>query len=215
MLTILGYLDGFLLGAATTLWVGVVAALLGTGFGVILLLLRSARLKPICFVVDLYVSFARGTPLLIQIFLAYYVLPGLAGIDLRPLTAGIIALSLNSGAFVSESLRGGVVAIPRGQFEAAHMLHLPARTVICRIVAPQLLRITSPALVNEFTMLIKASALLSTITVVELTRTAELVMNETYRPVETLVLTATAYFTIIFPLSLGARKLESRLRGAS
>lgn len=208
---VLGHFDRLLLGAATTLWVGMVAALLGSGIGIILLLLRSARLKPLSLAVSLYVSFARGTPLLIQIFLAYYVLPSLAGIDLAPLAAGILALSLNSGAFVSEVLRGGLSAIARGQFEAAHVLQLPRWTLAMRIIAPQLLRTTSPALANEFTMLIKASALLSTITVVELTRTAELVMSETYRPVETFLLAALVYFALIFPLSLGVRTLERRL----
>jgi ABC-type amino acid transport system permease subunit len=154
----------------------------------------------------------RGTPLLVQIFLVYYALPGLTGIDLRPFTAGVLALSLNSGAFAAEIIRGGLTRVPHGQYEAADALGLPRFVTWFKIILPQVLRSILPPLVNEFTLLVKASTLLSVITVVDLTRTAQNIMNTTYRPVEAFIIAAALYFIMLFVLSTLARQLENRNR---
>jgi polar amino acid transport system permease protein len=157
-----------------------------------------------------YLSFVRGTPLLIQIFLIYYALPGLIGIDVPAFTAGVIALSLNSGAFTSEILRGGLSAIAPGQLEAAQALGLSRFDVWSRVILPQLARLVLPPMVNELAMLVQASALLSVIAVVDLTRAAQNVMNTTYRPVEALTVAAVIYFVALFVLGHSARALERR-----
>jgi len=168
-----------------------------------------SSLKLIKYLAEIYISIFRGTPLLLQIFFIYYALPGLLGIDLPPFMAGVLALSLNSGAFVTEVLRGGISAIPHGQFEGAKALGLKRRVIWGRIILPQVFIMILPPLTNELTMLVKASPLLSVITVVELTRTAQQIMMLTYRPVEVMLAAAMLYFVICFALT----RLTHRLKG--
>jgi polar amino acid transport system permease protein len=170
--------------------------------------MRMSRLKVINSIAGIYISLIRGTPLLVQIFFIYYALPGLIGIDFNPFVAGVLALSLNSGAFVTEILRAGISAIPRGQMEAAKALGLRRAVVWSRVILPQVFAVILPPLTNEFTMLVKASPLLSVITVVELTRTAQQIMIYTYRPVEVMLAAAALYFVICFLLSTISRRLE-------
>ena len=197
-------------GALITFQVSIIGAFLGIGVGLILILMRMSRLKVINLIARIYISLIRGTPLLVQIFFIFYALPGLMGIDLNPFIAGVLALSLNSGAFVTEILRAGISAIPRGQMEAAKALGLKRMVIWSRIILPQVFALVLPPLTNEFTMLVKASPLLSVITVVELTRTAQQIMIYTYRPVEVMLAAATLYFVICFLLSTFSRRLERR-----
>jgi polar amino acid transport system permease protein len=197
-------------GALITFQVSLIGALLGIGVGLTLIIMRLTGLRVFDTVARIYISLIRGTPLLVQIFFIYYALPGLVGIDLNPFIAGVLALSLNSGAFVTEILRGGISAIPRGQLEAAKALGLRRPVIWSRIILPQVFALILPPLTNEYTMLVKASPLLSVITVVELTRAAQQIMMVTYRPVEVLLATATLYFLICFLLSSLTRRLERR-----
>jgi len=196
-------------GALITFEISLIGALLGIVVGFILILMRMSPLRPIKYLAEIYISIFRGTPLLLQIFFIYYALPGLLGIDLPPFIAGVLALSLNSGAFVTEVLRGGIGAIPRGQFEGAKALGLKRRVIWGRIILPQVFIMILPPLTNELTMLVKASPLLSVITVVELTRTAQQIMMLTYRPVEVMLAAAMLYFVICFALT----RLTHRLKG--
>ena len=163
-------------------------------------------------IVRIYISFVRGTPLLVQILLIYYALPGLLRIDLPAYAAGVLALSLNSGAFVVEILRGALSSIPQGQHEAAQALGLPPFVAWRHVIVPQLLRHSLAPMLNELTLLVKASALLSVITVVELTRVAQNTMNTTFQPVEAFVTAGSFYFLILFALASLARVVERRLR---
>jgi len=204
-------LDQFLSGATTTLCVALLGALFGLGVGFGLLLLRTGRWAPLQSLARLYLSFVRGTPLLVQIFLIYYALPGLVGIDLPPFGAGVIALSLNSGAFASEILRGGLSAIPRTQFDAAQALGLSSFDEWFRVILPQLARLVLLPMLNELVLLVQGSALLSVISVVDLTRAAQNVMNATYRPFEALTCAAFIYFIGLFALSHGTRGLRRKV----
>ena len=198
-------------GALITFEISLIGALLGIIVGFILVLMRMAPFKPIKYLAEIYISFFRGTPLLLQIFFIYYALPGLLGIDLPPFIAGVLALSLNSGAFVTEVLRGGISVIPPGQFEGAKALGLKKRVIWGRIILPQVFIMILPPLTNELTMLVKASPLLSVITVVELTRTAQQIMISTYRPVEVMLAAAVLYFVICFALNKLTHQLKGRL----
>ena len=197
-------------GALITFQVSVIGALLGIGVGLVLALMRLSSLTAINLPAIVYIILIRGTPLLVQIFFVYYALPGLLGVDLPAFVAGVMALSLNSGAFVSEIIRGGISMIPRGQLEAARALGLKTAIIWCRVILPQVFVMIIPPLTNEFTMLVKASPLLSVITVVELTRKAQQIMILTYRPVEVMIAAATLYFVICFLLSTLTRRLEHR-----
>ena len=156
-----------------------------------------------------YISFIRGTPILVQIFLVYYVLP-VFGLNLGPFTAGIIAITLNSAAFVTEILRGGLASVPIGQFEATKSLGISGYTLWRKIILPQTFITCIPPVVNEFTMVLKATALLSMITVVELMRVSQQIYSANYHPVEVLSGTFVIYFLMCFVVSRGSVFLENR-----
>ena len=199
----------FLKGLLVTVGVSVPGFLLGLVVGLLLLAMQRAPLAPLRWLAAIYVSFIRGTPLLVQIFFVYYALPGLVGVDLPAFAAGFLSLSLNSGAFVTEIFRGGLSSLPQGQWEAADALGLSRRITWRRVILPQLFIRVLPPLTNEFTMLVKASPLLSVITVVELTRSAQLVMLQTYLPVEAYLVAAALYFAVLTSMSHVTRRMES------
>ena len=203
-------------GALYTVFVGFIACGVGLVVGTGLLLMRNSRFWVIRKFVALYGSFIRGTPALVQILIFYYALAPMTGINIDPFTAGIMAVGFNSGAYVAEILRGGLSRIPLGQWEAAQALGLPQHKIWLQIILPQVYYSVIPLLVNEFTMVIKITPLLSTITLVELTRASQMLYNETFRPVEVLLLAAAIYFVICFSISqlgefLQRRSLKYRL----
>ena len=159
-------------------------------------------------IVAVYISFIRGTPILVQIFLVYYVLP-IIGLNIGPITAGIVALTLNSAAFVIEILRGGLASVSKGQFEAARSLGLSGFALWVKVILPQTFMASIPPLVNEFTQLLKATALLSTITVVELMRVSQQIYSNNYHPIEVLTGAFIMYFLMCFAVSRSASWLEA------
>jgi len=194
-------------GARLTLEVSVFAIALGLVVGILLTLIREVRIRSLDALASVYISLMRGTPLFIQILLVYFGLSAV-GLDLPRFHAGVIALSLNSGAYITEMIRGGLTAIPPGQRDAARALGMPNRYVWGHILLPQVLFLILPPLTIEFTGLLKASALLSVIGVVELTRTSQQIIIETFRPVELWLTTAMLYFVMCFALGAVARRLE-------
>ena len=197
-------------GALYTIFVGIVACgvriLVGTG----LLMMRNSRYWLLRTFVSIYGSFIRGTPALVQILVFYYALAPLTGINIGPFTAGIMAVGFNSGAYVAEILRGGLSRIPKGQWEAAEALGLRRHKIWFKVILPQVFHSVIPLLVNEFTMVIKITPLLSTITLIELTRASQMLYNETFRPVEVLSLAALIYFVICFSISQFGEYLQRR-----
>jgi len=196
-------------GALITIQVAFLSFGLSLILATVLTVVRSLEIKPINAVIAVYISFIRSTPVLIQIFLAYYVLP-VVGIDLQAFTAGILAVTLNSAAFTTEILRGGLAAVPRGQFEAAHSMGLKPSTIWLKVVLPQAYIASIPPLVNEFTLVVKTTPLLAMITVVELMRRAQQIFSANYHPVEVLIGAFTIYFFICFVVSRASVVLEHR-----
>ena len=189
-------------------------ALLGFAFSVVLATIVTvartvSKSRIFGTVVAVYNSFIRGTPILIQIFLVYYVLP-IIGLNIGPTTAGILALTLNSAAFVIEILRGGLASVAKGQFEAARSLGLSGFALWVKVILPQTFMTSIPPLVNEFTQLLKATALLSTITVVELMRVSQQIYSNNYHPVEVLAWAFMMYFLMCFTVSRSASWLEAK-----
>ncbi len=197
-------------GALYTILVGLVACGVGLVIGTGLLLMRNSPFWLLRKFVGVYGSFIRGTPALVQILIFYYALSPLIGINLSPFTSGIMAVGFNSGAYVAEILRGGLSRIPQGQWEAAQALGLPNYKIWFKIILPQVYHSVIPLLVNECTMVIKVTPLLSTITLVELTRASQILYNETFRPVEVLILAAVMYFFICFSISQFGEFLQRR-----
>jgi len=197
-------------GALYTICVGLIACGVGIFVGTGLLLMRNSRFWLLRIFVSIYGSFIRGTPALVQILVFYYALAPLTGINIGPFTAGIMAVGFNSGAYAAEILRGGLSRIPKGQWEAAEALGLPKHKIWFKVILPQVFNSVIPLLVNEFTMVIKITPLLSTITLVELTRASQMLYNETFRPVEVLLLAALIYFIICFSISQFGEYLQRR-----
>ncbi len=196
-------------GAVITLQLVVAALVLSVFLATALTVARSSEIRPLVMAVNVYISFVRGTPLLVQLFLVFYVLPSI-GLDLSPIMAGIITLGFNSAAYSAEIMRGGLAAIPKGQLEAARSLGLGPVVIWGRVILPQMFHLITPPLVNEFTLVIKTSPLVSVITVVEIMRTAQQIYNANYRPIEVLVGAAVVYFVIIYTISRLGVRLERR-----
>ncbi len=162
---------------------------------------------------SLYVSFVRGTPLLVQIYFIYFALPAL-GIILPALPAGIIALGFNYGAYMTEIFRAGIQAVPPGQREAANALGMPESLVMRRVVLPQATRIVTPAIGNEFIAMIKDSALVSIIGVREVLWNAETAGRPRGNTLEAFIIAALVYWALTITFSIFQERLERRMARA-
>lgn len=196
-------------GAMITVQVAVLSFVLSLILATALTVVRNLEIRPVNVVIAVYISFIRGTPVLIQIFLAFYVLP-IVGIDLPAFAAGILAVTLNSAAYTMEILRGGLASVPHGQLEAARALGLKSTAVWLKVVLPQAYIASIPPLVNEFTLVVKTTPLLAMITVVELMRVSQQIFSSNYHPVEILIGAFAIYFVICFVISRASVVIERR-----
>lgn len=204
---ILGFL---LLAARWTLLLSLIA-FLGGGIGaLLLLLLRYARPKFGVRFMSLYVEVLQGTPLLLQLFLVFFGLP-LLDIDVSPLLAAGVALTLYASAFLAEIWRGCVDAIGRGQWDASASLGMKFITQMRYVILPQALKIALPPTVGFLVQLVKSTALASIVGFNELTKAGQIVTNATFQPVVVYGLVALIYFAMCFPLTVCARMLERKL----
>lgn len=194
-------------GAKLTVAASFFAILLGLLIGILLAIAQESRFRALRALAAVYVSGIRGTPLYIQILAIYYIFPAV-GLDLPRFATGVIALALNSASYICQMIGGALTAIPTGQIEAAKALAIPRVSIWRRIVLPQALRLILLPLTLEFVALIKNSAFLSVIGVVELTRTAQEIISVTFRPTQTWVLVAAVYFVICFAVGLLTRRIE-------
>jgi polar amino acid transport system permease protein len=196
-----------------TLQVTVAALVIGFVIGVVV---GSLRLSPIPLLRRLgggYIFVFRGIPLLVQLLFIYYFLPRIGLPNVSPTVAAIIGLSLAAGAYIAEIMRGGFLAIPEGQLEAAGLLGLSNTQMLVRIRVPQAVRLTLPALVNEMILLIKASSLVSVVGLADLTRTAQNMAASDYLFVQDYLMLAAFYCLINIPLAFCGGLLERRLKG--
>ena len=197
-------------GLLTTVKISVLAILLGIVLGGLLGLASLSRFRPVRWTVMAYVDFIRGTPLLIQIFLVYFALP-VVGLNLPEFWAGVIALGLNAAGFIAEVVRAGVGSIEKGQSEAARSLGMRHGQVLCYILLPQSLRAIVPPTTNELIALVKGSALLSVISVYELTRAGQAIISVHFAPFEIYLMIALYYYVTVSFLAWLSRWLERRL----
>lgn len=159
---------------------------------------------------NVYVSLMRGTPLLVQMFVIYYGLPSV-GIEFTPVTAGILALSLNAGAYLSESLRGAILSMPKGQWSASYSLGLSYGQTLRYVVMPQALRIAVPSMSNTLISLIKDTSLVSVITMTELMLSTKEVIATTFRPLPLYLAAAAIYWLLSLAFEQLQRAAEHRL----
>jgi L-cystine transport system permease protein len=203
-------LPSLLGGLAVTVLLGVAAFALGSVLGGLVTLARISRHRALRVAAAAYVSVFRGTPLLIQIMLVYFGLPQL-GIQLPPIPSAILTLTLYAGAYLSENLRGGILSVDRGQWEAAGSMGMTYGRALRRVVLPQAVRVATPAIGSHFVSLMKDTSLASVITVVELTRVAESVGSSSFRYVEAFVMAGIVYWLVNTTLSVGQEVLERRM----
>lgn len=196
-------------GAKLTLQVSFFGVLAGLIIGSFMGLFRISDNIILKTVSGIYVEVIRGTPLLVQIIFLYFGLYEI-GIRLPALTAGVIALSINSGAYIAEIVRAGIQSIDKGQMEAARSLGMSYIQAMRFIILPQAFRRIIPPLVNEFIILIKDSSLLSVIGIVELTRVGQLVRAKTFNTFFILTAVAAMYFVMTFTLSKLLGYIERR-----
>jgi polar amino acid transport system permease protein len=200
-----------LMGLRWTVALSLVAFLLGGVAGLGIALLRTARAAPLRWLAAGYVGLFQGTPLLMQLFLAYFGLAVLLGVRLDPWPAVALAFTLYAAAFLGEIWRGAIEAIPRGQWEAAQALALPRRVALRRVVLPQAFRIAIPPTVGFLVQLVKGTSVAAIIGFVELTRAGQLMVNVTFQPMTVYPLVAVMYFALCWPLSLLALRLARRI----
>lgn len=205
------YWRDFLEGSALTVLITFVSMGLALVLGMVIALARAAPSRIVRFGAAAYVDFFRGTPLLLQLFYLYFVLPYI-GIRVPALTAGIIGLGLNYAAYLSEVYRATINAVDVGQPEAARALGMSEALTMRRIILPQALRIAVPPIGNYFIAMFKDTALVAVISVKELLFTAESLANTTYRYVEIFTIAFVIYFVLSYPASVFVQRLEKRLK---
>ena len=200
-------------GVTTTIIVAVCSISIAIVFAVAGALGRLSSNPVFYAVATLYVSMVRGTPLLVQILFIYLALPQIIpGVsDVPAVVLGIFALAFNYGAYMTETFRAGIQAVPRGQTEAAQALGMPGRTRMRRVILPQAIRIITPAIGNEFISMIKDSSLVSVIAVPELLWRAQRVGQSNFRTLETLMVAAAIYWGLTIVLSILQDRLEKRM----
>jgi polar amino acid transport system permease protein len=205
----LGYLPQLLDGALTTLSVSAVAVFCGFFAGIFIHTMSVSESRLLAGAARVYVSVFRGTPVLAQLLVFYYV-PSALGLTWPGVVAATIGLSLNTAAYQSQILGAGFRSIPRGQIEAARTFNLTRRQTLWHIEVPQVVAATLPALVSEMIDIVKASAVISVIAVTDLMRVGQQLASASYRPLEVYTLAACFYLAITTLLSLAARSYERR-----
>ena len=199
-------------GVKNTLILTVIAVLMGTLLGSLVAMLKMAKLKIVRFIASVYIEVIRGTPILLQIYVFYFILPELMPfLDFSPFIWVAIALCVNSAAYVSEVIRSGIQAVDKGQTEAARSLGMSQGQTMMRIILPQAVRNILPALGNEFIMILKETSLASTFFIGDLMTAHKIVAGATYLQLESLFIVGTIYLCITFPLSKLVGWFEKRM----
>ncbi|KGR72430.1 amino acid ABC transporter permease [Streptococcus phocae subsp. phocae] len=207
-------------GVIVTIMISASVVFFGTIIGVLVTFAKRSSIKPLNWLVNLYVWVFRGTPMVVQIMIAFAWIHfnhmptigfGVLDLDFSRLLPGVIIISLNSGAYISEIVRAGIEAVPKGQLEAAYSLGIRPTNAMRYVILPQAFKNILPALGNEFITIIKDSALLQTIGVMELWNGAQSVVTATYSPITPLLFAAFYYLMVTTVLSQLLGVLERKL----
>lgn len=203
----------FMEGVEITLQLAFFTVLFGSLLGLVVAVCRRTRLLPLRWLMNAYVAFIRGTPLLVQVLLVVYGLPQL-GIRFPRMTLCIIALVINSGAYMAELIRAGLQSVEKGQVEAAESLGMSSGQTMLYIILPQAVKVTLPAMGNEFVAIIKESSILYAVGVYELTYQAYKLASVNYYYIETMIVAALIYFVLTYVATKLLGLLERRMRRA-
>lgn len=201
----------FIDGARFTILLAFFTVLIGSVLGILLALMRLSNKKILNLISATYIEFIRGTPILVQLYIVFYGLPNI-GVTLPDTVAGIIALSVNSAAYIAEIVRAGIQAVDKGQMEAARSIGMSHVMGMRFIIIPQAIKNILPALGNEFITVIKESSIASIIGIHELMYNADTVRGNIFRPFEPLIVAAFMYFILTFSLSKLVGAFERRMK---
>ena len=199
-----------LAGLVTTAWICALATALGLAVGLLLACLQSAPFAPLRWAVRSYIEIMRGLPILILLFVLYYGGPSI-GLRLSAEAVGVFGLGFYGAAYFAEIFRSGFQSIPKGQIEAARMAGLSGTQIIRHIKLPQMLVMITPPMVNQIIILIKESAVLSIITVAELTKNTTQFVNETYAVIEPYLAAALLYWLLVEAVGQLGKIIERRV----
>ncbi|HOP74907.1 MAG TPA: amino acid ABC transporter permease [Bacillota bacterium] len=214
------YLPTLLKAAGMTLFLTIIAVFNGIIIGTLTGIARVVHNKILNTIAGIYVDFTRGTPLLVQIFMIHFGTPPIIGhlmgtgnpIPINPFVSALLALSINSGAYVAEIIRAGIQSIDIGQMEAARSLGMTYRQAMRFVILPQALKRVIPPLGNEFIAMLKDSSLVSVIGMEELVRRAQVIVTRTYRPTETWIEVGLIFLLMTIPFTRLVAYLERRLK---
>jgi len=209
---IVPYIPFMLEGILATLKFVSVSIVLGFILGTLLAICKITKIKLLKWFADAYTSIFRGTPLILQLMIIYFAVPQLTGYDIPAFLSAILAFGLNSAAYVSEIIRAGIMAVDKGQKEAAEALGVPYRPMMLNIILPQAFKNILPALMNEIITLTKESAIVSTIGYLDLMRRAQIVGSDIYRNFEPLLFAGLIYWVMVFILTNIGTFVERRMR---
>lgn len=190
----------------------ILSTIIGFLLGIVLSLVKISKVGFLRKFADVYTSIFRGTPLLVQLMLIYYATPQLFNYQITALQAGVLTFGLNSAAYISESIRGGILSVDKGQWEAAMALGIPKTRLLLNIVFPQAFKYTLPSLVNESIALLKDSSMVSVIGVADTMRWASLVQAKTFRAFEAYIIAAAIYYVLVVALTSLGKYLERKVR---
>ena len=209
----------FLVGTGYTLLLSAITVFFGTIFGALLAIMRRSRIHigvfyPLRLLATIYVEVIRGTPMLLQLYFFYFLLPMILPIELDDFTSITVACIINSTAYVAEIIRAGIDAVDKGQTEAARSLGLNGHQTMLRVVLPQAVKNILPALCNEFVSIIKETSLASTFFAGELMTQYKTISGALYMPIEPLIVVGVIYFLLTFILSKCISVFERRLKAS-
>lgn len=201
----------YITGIKITLLLSFLSLIIGTTLGALLSLLKLSKYKIIQLISTVYIEVVRGTPMMVQIAIVYFGSYVMFGVDMDGFMAALIAVSLNSAAYVAEIIRSGIQSIDKGQTEASRSLGLTSGQTMRHIILPQAIKNILPTLGNEFVTLIKETSVASTIGVADMMYASKIVQSNSYQPFNPLVIVAIIYFIFTFSLSQLIGIFERRL----
>lgn len=204
----------FVKGLQNTVLISLIGVVCGAIIGSFIALVKLSKFKILSWPASIYITFLRGTPMLVQVFIVFFGTTALLGLDISALICGTIALVINSSAYIAEIIRAGINAVDKGQTEAAQCLGLNYSKTMIHIVLPQAFKNILPALGNEFVTLIKESSIISTIGVGEIMFNAQVVQGISFDPFTPLIIAACMYFILTFSLSSVMSLIEGRMKAS-
>jgi len=201
------YYQFLITGTLNTISLSLLTVIFGLIGGTVLCLMKLSKIKVLEKISGGYIAFIRGTPLLVQLYLVYFSIK-----EMPMFMAGVLAMTINSSAYIAEIIRAGIAAVDKGQLEASKALGLTTTMTYKEVILPQAFKNILPALGNEFIVLIKESAIVSVIGLHDRMYKVDTIRGLTYRPFEPLIIAAGIYFILTYTLSKGVSYLERRLQ---